>query len=205
MRLYLIRHGETEHNRRGIMQGHEEVPLNDTGIAQAALLAKHLEQYPLDEIRSSDLRRTAMTASIIAAATGAPITWEEGFRERHPGELTNIPHEDAMPFFTDPDYHPPGGESVPDFARRVKAVFDDLVDDVGDTSRHVAVVSHGMVCAAFLRIFLDYSLEELAQHRWPNTCLTIADYDGAWKLTSLADATHLEGFESDSSAHATGA
>lgn len=207
MRLYLIRHGETEHNRQQLIQGHEEVPLNDAGIAQAARLAQRMEAYPLDEIRASDLRRTAMTASIVAARTGAPIAWETGFRERDPGELTNKSYEEAMAFFTDPDYHPPGGESVPEFVERVGAAFTRLIDELGHTNRHVAIVSHGMVCATFLRVCLDYTLEEIAAHRWPNTSLTIADYEGRnWNLVTLGCTLHLEDAEEEkTSAHATGA
>lgn len=205
MRLFLIRHGETEHNRLKILQGYDEVPLNDVGIRQATLLGQRLADTPPDHIYSSDLRRTVMTAAIVAAFTEAPVTYEPGFRERNPGELTGKSHEEGMAFFTDPDYHPPGGESVPDFVRRVREAFEGLVNKEGDSSRTVAVVTHGMVCAAFLSVCLEKSLEEIAETSWPNAALSIAQYEhGKWTATLLGDASHL-GETPDSSLHATGA
>ena len=56
-RVYLVRHGETEHNRQGIMQGHLDVPLNATGVAQARLAADALADVPLTAAYSSDLQR----------------------------------------------------------------------------------------------------------------------------------------------------
>lgn len=205
MRLYLIRHGETEHNKNRLIQGHAEVPLNDAGISQVAQLAQRMADLPLDEIQASDLRRTAMTASIVAAHTGAPIMWEPRFRERDPGELTNKTYEEAMAFFTDPDYHPPGGESVPDFVRRVESGFSNLVATQGTSDKYIAVICHGMVCAAFLRICLGYSLEQVAEIRWPNACLTIADYEGSWKLVTLGDASHVDAEPNSDPAATTGA
>lgn len=194
MRLYLIRHGETAHNRNRIMQGHEEVPLNDTGIEQAARLGRRMAELPLDHIYASDLRRAAMTAAIMAGITGRPLTYHEGFRERHPGELSGISYDEAQAFFTDPDYHPPGGESVPDFAGRVQQAFDWLVQQEGGRGRSVAVVTHGMVCAAYLSQCVGLDMEHILGKTWPNTCITIADFNGSgWQLVSQGDASHLDG------------
>lgn len=204
MRLYLIRHGETAFNRSRVMQGHDEIPLNDTGIEQAARLGRRFEHVRLDHIYASDLRRATMTAAILAAFTETPITYYEGFRERHPGELTGVPYDRAMAFFTDPACHPRGGESVPDFADRVVKAFDWLVEREGQTDRHVAVVTHGMVCGAFLRLCIGMPLDEIAATVWPNTCVTTAEHNGAgWQLLEQGCAAHLEGMEAFVD-HATG-
>lgn len=202
MRLYLIRHGETEYNLRKLIQGYGEVPLNDTGIRQAAALGRRMAQLPLDHIYASDLRRATMTAAIVAAHTGTPIEYETAFRERNPGiHLTDKSYDEAEGFFTDIDYAPPGGETVQVFGDRVKRAFDDLLEKERARQRNVAVVTHGMVCAAFLRVCLDEPLEQIAATRWPNASLTIVDYNGAWNLITLGDATHLE----ETPSHATGA
>ncbi len=70
MRIYLIRHGETAFNKDRVMQGHSPVPLNDTGIDQATRLGRRLAGMPLDHIYASDLKRTEMTAEILAKAGG---------------------------------------------------------------------------------------------------------------------------------------
>lgn len=209
LRLYLIRHGETDYNQRRMIQGHTEVPINQTGIEQATRLARRMISLPLDVIYSSDVRRAAMTAVILSSHTGAPIQYDPLWRERNPGDLIHKPYEECMEFFTSAEFHPPGGESLPVFDDRVRVAATELVarEASSSKSRHIAVVSHGMVCAAFLRThFPDPSLQ---QHvlRWRNTSLTIADYqDGAWKLVTLGDASHLEEGEAPSpSAALTGA
>ena len=204
MRLYLIRHGETEYNHTGYVQGWGEVPLNDRGIAQASQLAKRMTEFPLDHMYTSDIRRTVMTACIIAAETGVSLSHEPLYRERNPGDLSDKTHEEAMAFFTDETYEPPNGESVPVFRERVERACEHLVNLEGDTDRHIAVVSHGMFCTGFARVALGFDPIEDPDFKWLNTCLTIADYeDGKWKLHTLADASHLD--QSTHPEHATGA
>lgn len=204
MRLYLIRHGETEYNKTGLVQGHTEVPLNDTGIDQAARLGRRLDaEFDIDHIYSSDLRRTAMTAAIVAAHTGVPITYDPLFRERDPGDLTDKTFEEAMDFFTDLEYEPPNGESVPVFVDRVTRAFEHLLEREGTNGRHVALVTHGMFCRAFLPICLGRDAQDVES--WPNTSLSVVDYhgDGRWEALTLADASHLD--PPDPTGSATGA
>jgi broad specificity phosphatase PhoE len=204
LRVYLIRHGVTEYNRKGIVQGYREVPINDLGIQQAARLAQRMADMPLDHIYTSDLRRATMTAAIIAAYTGAPIGYDVGFRERNPGDLSGKPQTESEGFFTDPAYDPPNGEGVPVFHERVRNAFSGLVKREHGSGRHIAVVSHGMVCTAFLRAVVGQSEEEVASTSWPNTALTIVDYNGQWNIHTLGDATHLDGLDTHEG-HATGA
>lgn len=195
MKIYLIRHGETEYNRTRKLQGYAEIPLNDAGIAQAARLGQRFADVHLDQIYASDLRRTVMTAAILAARNGAPIEYREGLRERDPGELTHKSFEEGYRFFLDPTYHPPGGESQPDFEDRVAKFITALIEQDGTNGRHIALVTHGMFCRAFVKLYLGDSIAEDEANHWPNTCVSIADYDGAWTAHSLADASHLEGLE----------
>jgi len=66
--LFLFRHGETDWNREGRMQGQTDTPLNATGLAQAEALAHRLRAHQLDAIVSSDLSRALTTAQIVADA-----------------------------------------------------------------------------------------------------------------------------------------
>lgn len=202
MRLYLIRHGETDYNLRRLVQGHDEIPLNDTGIAQVAAVSRRLAELPLDHIYSSDLRRTAQSAAILAAITGTPITYEPLFRERHPGDHTHQTYDEAEAFFLDYEYAPPNGESQGQFEDRVRLAFDKLIQLEGANGRSVAVMSHGMLCRAFLRCCLEIPIERQPEF-WRNSALTVADYDGGWRLIRAADASHLD--DSDSAEHASGA
>lgn len=195
MRIYLIRHGETEYNRRQLLQGYSEVPLNDLGIAQASRAAKRMAEVRLDHIYSSDLRRTTMTAAIIAAATGTAITYDEGLRERNPGDLTHKTYAEGIRFFTDPEFDTPGGESHQVFEQRVDEHFHRVIERDGDSDRHIALVTHGMVCRSFINTHLSEHAEAMAEASWPNTCVSILDYNGSWNVVTLGDASHLEGLE----------
>lgn len=204
MRLYLIRHGETDYNLKRRIQGHSEIPLNEKGLAQAACLGKRMANMPLERIYASDLRRAEMTASVLSEETGVPVQHEPLFRERHPGLLTHRTYEEAEPFFKDPTYEPPEGESVPVFVDRVRKAFKTLLAVEGNTSNNVAVVTHGMVCAAFMRVCLKTPRKEILSTRWPHTSVTIADYKRGWRLVTLTDSSHLDDLE-DPAPHSTGA
>src|SRR5690606_22841271 len=80
-RIVAIRHGETAWNVDTRIQGHLDIPLNDTGLWQAARVAEALAGEPIAAIYTSDLQRAHATAQAVARATGAPLTAETGLRE----------------------------------------------------------------------------------------------------------------------------
>lgn len=85
LEVYLIRHGETEWNVAGKIQGHTDIPLNENGAVQAQQLGEQLKHVPFSAVYSSDLARALKTASL---ATGLPeqeIKTTPLLRERHMG------------------------------------------------------------------------------------------------------------------------
>src|SRR5574337_1359871 len=81
-RIIAIRHGETAWNVDTRIQGHLDIPLNDTGLWQARQLGHALAEEPVAAIYSSDLQRAYATAQAVAETTGAPLRPERGLRER---------------------------------------------------------------------------------------------------------------------------
>src|SRR5262252_5785166 len=79
--LFLFRHGETDWNREGRLQGHTDTPLNVTGLAQARALAESLRPHQLEAVVSSDLARARTTAQIVVKALRVPLFIEPGLRE----------------------------------------------------------------------------------------------------------------------------
>jgi broad specificity phosphatase PhoE len=73
-RVILFRHGETDWNKAGLIQGHTDNPLNETGIRQAESLADVLKGEGVQHIFSSPLRRAALTGQIVAARCNAPVS-----------------------------------------------------------------------------------------------------------------------------------
>lgn len=203
MRLYLIRHGETDYNREQRIQGHGPVPLNAAGIDQVTRLARRVAaEGPLDHIYASDLRRTVMTAEILAAHTRAPITYDPLFRERDPGDLSEKSYDEARAFFTELPYVPPNGESVQVFLDRVQRAIDRLLAAEGHNGRRVALVTHGMFCRGFMQ---QLGRDPFEVQAWQNASLTIADYTPTthWTIQTLACTTHLDP-EEIAPSHATG-
>lgn len=204
MRLYLVRHGETDYNREQRVQGHGPVPLNAEGIDQITRLARRLAgETKLDHIYASDLKRTSMSAEIVAQHTRAPITYDPLFRERDPGDLSGKSYDEARAFFAEVPYIPPNGEGVDTFLDRVRRATDRLIAAEGERSRHIALVTHGMFCRGFVNIALGRDPFEIPA--WRNSCLTIADYapGAGWSVHTLACTAHLDA--EDAPTHTTGA
>src|SRR5271166_6747038 len=116
--LFLFRHGETDWNRAGRLQGHTDTPLNATGLAQAQALAERLRPHQLDAVVSSDLARAWTTARIVAEGLCVPLISEPGLRETNIGEAEGLYWPEVKSrfgealterWFTDDDAAFPGG------------------------------------------------------------------------------------------------
>lgn len=89
LKLHLLRHGETDANRDGVLQGVADYKLNATGRVQIAALLDHIKLLPLKHIYASDLCRTRETAAILNASLNLPLSFSPLLRERDWGELTH--------------------------------------------------------------------------------------------------------------------
>jgi broad specificity phosphatase PhoE len=137
--LILARHGQTGPNARGLLLGRLDPPLTDEGRAQAAAVARAIGTPDL--VVSSPLGRARETA----AALGVPVTVDERWIEVDYGTYDGVPFRDVpadvwRQWRDDPEWAPPGGESMADVGRRVRAACDDLVEAA--TAGDVVVVSH---------------------------------------------------------------
>ena len=81
-RLIAIRHGETPWNAVGRLQGHQDIPLNELGMAQARRVAHALREEGIEQLYSSDLLRARQTAEAVSSVLGLPVHIESGLRER---------------------------------------------------------------------------------------------------------------------------
>src|SRR6476661_9887592 len=80
--LLLVRHGETDWNADGRLQGHTDRPLSDFGRRQARQLAEELAEEKLDAIYASDLSRARETAEIVGVRLGLGVVIDPGLREK---------------------------------------------------------------------------------------------------------------------------
>ena len=94
MKIFLIRHGETQWNNEGLFQGQIDIPLNDVGISQALATARTSLQWGLTALYSSPLKRTMQVSRQISSMTGVPIKQDSGFMELNLGSLEGITGND---------------------------------------------------------------------------------------------------------------
>ncbi len=162
--LILIRHGETA--LAGTFCGHSDPELNERGRAQATEIAEALTRVPIARIYSSDLRRAAQTAEVLARAQGVERRSMPGLREINFGRWdglrwSEIEAQDAdyaarwMAEF--PHLPAPGGEVFATFEARVLACVELILCDA---STPVAIISHGGVMRVVLELCFGISRDE---------------------------------------------
>ena len=200
LHVLLLRHGQTDSNAAGIVQGHLPVPLNDLGHRQAALLAVRLKAAvpAIGRLISSDLPRAAQTAQPIAQALGLPIEFDVAWRERLLGEFQGRPVGERRTWsLATGEETPPGAESVGAFESRVRTVLDAIEPPADGAA--VAVVTHGGPVRVVLRMLNDGRLEVDGDR--PALPATIENCsivhlhrtrDGRWRVACVNDASHLE-------------
>lgn len=150
MKLYLIRHGQTDFNVEGRATGLSEVELNDTGIAQAEDLVSAL---PADAqaIHCSDLPRTKQTAEIINRKLSLPLFLTPLLNERDFGTLTGKSWDEIgeeiqrMDREMKYDYRPYGGESVDDVTKRIESYIAGLKSGSQPDQNIIVVTTSGII------------------------------------------------------------
>lgn len=173
--LILVRHGESEWNRAGRIQGQVNSPLTDLGIDQAKAIRDHLSGILLNqelEIYTSPLDRAIQTAEIISQGIDHPsskIIIEERLNDFSLGEISGtfgwdkvaeIFPEQAQLRLQDPmRFHPSGGESGAEFEARLRSLLEDLMDE-GSLK---LMVSHGIVNKFIRGILKNLSGKEMVQ------------------------------------------
>lgn len=198
MRLIIVRHGETDHNRSGLLMGHAEVPLNNTGRNQAELIAERLASEKIHIIYSSDYVRTQETANaVFSKHPEARLVLDVELRERNCGIFSDRPMaereaaEKASGLHYR-DWKPDGGESLREV--KVRAGHWYSMHRRTDLDKTVLVVSHGLFIYSLLEWVLeggaDVDRRELG-HR--NAAMTILEVPaiGMVSVVQLSDKSHL--------------
>lgn len=168
MKLYITRHGETTRNADNCVLGRSDIPLNETGKAQAAKLAEQLEAVEIDVIFTSPLSRAKETAWTVAKYKGLEPIEDERLLEVDFGVFEAVPRDDVSYQNAKREHFKryPGGESYFDMAYRIYDFLFMLKREYGD--KKVLVVSHGGVCRIIHNYFVDMENEEFVRFAFPN-------------------------------------
>ena len=199
--LLVVRHGQTEFNRRGLYQGHADSALTDAGSAQARLLAPRLRSLGCSPtIYCSDLGRARRTAELLAAP-GSRIREDAGLRERCWGVFEGLSRAEITERYPDartssreanPDYTPPGGETLGELNERIVTALDRIASS--HAGERVIVVTHGGVVTAFARYVLGVSQDAPRRFGIGNASLSLfyRHDERGWMARFLGDVAHLE-------------
>lgn len=211
MKVYLVRHGETEANASLKTQGANE-PLSHKGEEQARLIAERFRSLPIGKILTSPHLRTMKTAEEIARVTGKTpehlsllkeFSWPSAWigRLRNDPEIQGVRSQIEENWTVAPDTRILDEETFIEIRDRATKTLE-LLASIHDTTQAVAVVSH----ARFLKVLISVLIHGPAvsgatasalfyRLSLNNTGLTVAEYDEkrkeSWSLLTINDHAHL--------------
>lgn len=180
--IYIVRHGESEWNAKGLIQGQSDSRLTQEGEKQALQLAKELKRIKFDALFSSNLKRAKRTAEIIALEHSLTIETTRALVERNFGKLDGKPtgHLEILARLQksgDPQiYKSYGVESDEEIlGRMMKLIYELAVSYIGKT---IFLVTHGSLIRVLL-VHLNYvKLEELPPRSVGNVAFVKLESNG---------------------------
>jgi 2,3-bisphosphoglycerate-dependent phosphoglycerate mutase len=199
--FYIVRHGETEWNKLGLLQGNLDSPLSELGVRQADSLGQYFTRCAFDHIVTSDLSRAIITAKKIAGTREKMITTDIRLRERNLGIAQGLTlkefsekYPDDYKCFSSMDAHYviPGGESILQrYTRCVECVNELAAAYCGKT---IVIVTHGGVLDGLFRYVCGVTLESKRTFSLFNASVnTIQRFKNEWNIVTWGYVEHLRG------------
>ena len=183
MKLYFIRHGETDWNLLGKIQGSHDIPLNETGLRQAEELSRRLieQGYRFTKIYTSQQQRAFKTAEILSQYVNMEVTPVKGLEEVNLGDWEGLSWSEVKLKFPEEYnawYHnrryarAPRGESYQDLLDRLLPAIHTILQTNSD---HVAIVTHGAVVMSLQCYLTDTPFQEMKKFAPENTAVVEID------------------------------
>lgn len=206
MKLYVVRHGETEFNQKGILQGNSDSALTDSAIKGAKMMGDFLKETDFDMIISSPLGRALKTAEYICAQRKQniiqmPLVMEMGFGHWQGRSKDEICQDERTKknyynFFEQPERYLPveGAESFESLFARAHQFLDEMKQlSKQKPSGRILLISHGAYIKALLSIVQGKKLNDFWSGPFINNLsITIFDvHSDTVRIESEVDITHL--------------
>ncbi|MGP4042444.1 histidine phosphatase family protein [Gracilibacillus sp. D59] len=189
--ICFVRHGETDWNALGKIQGQTDIPLNNNGRSQADECGRYLQDSEWDLMITSPLLRAKETATIINKYLDLPLTEMEDFCERGFGDAEGMTVTERLQVFPDGIY--PNQESF-------EALTERLVEGIRKIhklhkGKKVLLVAHGAVINAILTHFSDGKIGS-GKTKLVNGCINHIEWleEESWKIKSYNQTGHLSAF-----------
>ena len=188
MKIYLMRHGETDYNQKGLIQGSLDIPLNENGIKLAELTRDgfRAEGLTFDLAYCSPLVRTRKTAEILLEGTDTPVIYDDRICEMNFGEGEGVLLKDISIkpdlknidyLFNDPEkYHATeAGESYEALFSRVEDFLEQEIYPKEMQYDRILVCCHGGIIRAFLAFLKKLELNQFWNNHQPNCSVNIIE------------------------------
>lgn len=198
--VILIRHGQTDYNKKNVYQGFLDIPLNETGLSQAKLLAEYLKDYPIDVFIASPLKRTYVTAETVAKAQGKTIAYtDDRLKEINYGDWAGKPQAELKAEYPDmyKDWKErpwlvnfPNGENIRDMQYRGRAALEDAVAKY--PGKTILIGAHSHLNMTVICSVLGLDEQHFRHIKQDNTCVNVLRYkNGQWELVTMNSVAHL--------------
>nr|MBQ8252772.1 histidine phosphatase family protein [Lachnospiraceae bacterium] len=185
MRLYIIRHGETEWNKVKRLQGQTDIPLAEEGIRLARETGEGMKNLPIDLVISSPLTRAVQTAQILTKGRDIPILTDERIIEISFGDWEGecmfdsevLPPDFRRLFYEDPLHCvcPPDGETFAEVCKRTGAFYQSLLEHPDYAGKNILISTHGAASRCLLTQFYE-DKNDIWRGGVPKNCaVTIVD------------------------------
>ena len=203
MKIFLIRHGESEANAKNIHQGQRvDAGLSEKGREQARKIAERLKNEKIESIYSSDLKRARETAEEIAKQHGLKVIFDKRLREFDSGHFlkgkedwqkwTDYRKKEAARLgIKQWEVIMPGGESESNHIERVKS----FIEDAKKHKCNIAVIAHGGTNKLLFGITGHTPMDKMYEQPQDNTCLNEFEFDEkskTWKVHRINCTKHLD-------------
>ena len=164
MRILVIRHGESEADILNVHEGRADFNLTEKGNRQASAMAEYVSNnYNIDKIYASTLKRASQTATHLSKKIGVPIILDDYLMEFNNGLLAGLSWAEADEKYPKVENLPIdqsvyGQESRVEFRKRAESAFERILNE-NDSNSTVAIISHGGMINQLYHVFLRLPIE----------------------------------------------
>lgn len=201
--IYVIRHGQTEYNKKGIVQGSGvDSNLNEVGQAQAKAFFEMYQEVNFDKVYTSTLKRAMQSVSLFTDKKQLPHEKLSGLNEinwgKHEGKSITT-EQDNYYFYMLNEWQKgnlevaiEGGESPLQVQARQKTALEHILAQ--ENEEKILICMHGRAMRIFLCLMLDYPLENMDKFEHENLCLYKLQFTGSlFRVEEFCNTEHLKG------------
>lgn len=183
MNIYLLRHGQTEENRRGTYYGNLDISLNAIGISQGNKAKEFFNDIELDKVFVSDKKRTSEMAKLVLGQAEIQIIQDNRINETNFGDFEGKTYEEIKNIYPEEclcwqnnwmEFVPPNGESYIELCKRVKSFMEDIKKIEKD---NILICTHSGVMRAIYCYVMNENIDLFWKFGCKNGDISVIKYE----------------------------